>query len=253
MQGNLYIVGVGPGDPDLLTIKALKILEKCPVWLAPKAHKDGESTALSIVSAHIATDDKKVVSHRFPMKPVHREKQADETLLKAWQEAAQVVLEQLSAGLDVAFPTLGDPAIYSTGFYLCEALAETGFRDEIEVIPGVSSIGTTAASAVTPLCLGDERLLVLPATFENGEVASLLKIVDVIVFMKVYRVLEKMIEILERENLIDNATLVERAGCSDERVWTNIREAVPENLHYFSTLIVRRKSGGCPRIERQST
>lgn len=242
MQGTLYIVGVGPGDPDLLTIKALKTLEKCPVWIAPKAHSEGESTALSIVTEHVGMADKDIVTHRFPMKPVQRAEDADETLVKAWNEAAKIVIDHLNKGHDVAFPTLGDPAIYSTGFYVCEALADAGYEGEIKVIPGVSSVGTTAASAKTPLCLGDERLLVLPATFENGEVASLLKTVDAVVFMKVYRVLDKMIEVLEAENLIDQATLVERAGCSDERVWTDIRQAASEeNLHYFSTLIVRTK------------
>lgn len=246
MQGTLYIVGVGPGDPDLLTIKAIKALEKCPVWIAPKAHSEGESTALSIVIKHVGVGDKDIVTHRFPMKPVQRAKNADETLVKAWNDAAIIVIDQLNKGNDVAFPTLGDPAIYSTGFYVCEALATAGFTGEIKVIPGVSSVGATAASAKRPLCLGDERLLVLPATFENGEVASLLKTVDAIVFMKVYRVLDKMIEVLEAENLIDKAVLVERAGCSDERVWTDIRKAAAENknndkLHYFSTLIVRKR------------
>lgn len=242
MQGTLYIVGVGPGDPDLLTIKAIRTLEKCSVWLAPKAHSEGESTALSIVSGHLEVDGKKIVTHRFPMKPVQRAADTDADLLAAWNEAANIVTAYLEKGLDVAFPTLGDPAIYSTGFYLWEALEAAGFKGEVEVIPGVSSVGTTAASAKTPLCLGDERLLVLPATFENGEVASLLKNVDAVVFMKVYRVLDQMIDVLETEGLIDKAILVERAGCQDERVWTDIRKAVLEkDLHYFSTLIVRKK------------
>lgn len=241
MRGTLYVVGVGPGDPELMTIKAVRVLEKCPTWFAPKAHSEGESTALSIVSGLVNITEKKVLTHHFPMKQVYRSGQVDNELFAAWQNAARVIIEHLEAGEDVAFPTLGDPAIYSTGFYVCEALAACNYSGDIKIIPGVSSVGASAASAKIPLCLGDERLIVLPATFEDERIISLLQQVDVAVFMKVHRVLKRIVALLERENLLECAVLIERTSCNEERIWHDVRSALDEDLHYFSTLIVRKK------------
>ena len=241
MRGTLYVVGVGPGDPELMTLKGVKILEQCPVWFAPKAHSEGESTALTIAGAIVDMKGKNIITHRFPMKQVYRAEQADSELSVAWREAAQQIIVHLQAGVDVVFPTLGDPAIYSTGFYVYEALAACNYTGPVKVIPGVSSIGASAASAEMPLCLGDERMVVLPATFENRSISSLLAQVDVVVFMKVHRVLKRIVALLEEENLLEGAVLVERTSCNGERIWHDVRMAQDEELHYFSTLIVRKK------------
>ncbi|MGL1930475.1 MAG: precorrin-2 C(20)-methyltransferase [Desulfotalea sp.] len=240
MRGTLYIVGVGPGDPELMTIKAARILEKCPVWFAPKSRQEGASTAIDIANGGVRSDNKNIITHRFPMKHVRRSESVDSELTEAWQEAATEIISYLEQGKDVAFPTLGDPAIYSTGFYVYEALASCKYDGEIKVIPGISSIGASAASANMSLCLGDERLLVLPATFENGSVAEYLKSVDAIVFMKVYRVLDRIVKLLEQENLLENAVLIEKTSYGDERIWHNVKDALGEDLHYFSTLLVRK-------------
>lgn len=240
MRGTLYIVGVGPGDPELLTLKAVRVLEKCSTWFAPKAHSEGESTALNIVAGEVEIGDKNILTHRFPMKHVRRGEDVDPELASAWKAAAVDIITCLERGENVAFPTLGDPAIYSTAFYVYEVLAACDYTGPIEVVPGVSSIGASAASAQIPLCLGDERLLVLPATFENGKLSELMKNVDAAVFMKVYRVLDQMIEFLESEGLVEKAVLIERTSCGDQRIWHDIRKARGEDLHYFSTMLVRK-------------
>lgn len=239
--GTFYIIGVGPGDPELLTLKGARILKSCDVWLAPKAHADGQSTALSIAEQAIAATAGRVVTHRFPMKQVFRNEAPDPELHKAWQEAARLVVEILETGQDVAFPTLGDPAIYSTAFYVCEALQECDAKVKVEVIPGVSAIGATAAVAQLPLCLGDEHLVVIPATFESARIKEVLEVCDSVAFMKVYRVLPKLVRILEECGLVDQAVLIEKTSLDDQKVWTDIREVGDRELHYFSTMIIRKK------------
>ena len=121
MQATLYIIGIGPGDPDLLTIKAFNTLRHCPVVATPKATQHGHSTALSIVQQALPAselDEKEIVELHFPMKKIHLGQEPDPEVLQAWQDAAGKIFAILSQGRDVAFPTLGDPAIYSTGYYL---------------------------------------------------------------------------------------------------------------------------------------
>ncbi|MDH5297946.1 MAG: precorrin-2 C(20)-methyltransferase, partial [Desulfobulbaceae bacterium] len=144
------------------------------------------------------------------------------------------------AGLDVAFPTLGDPAIYSTGFYVCDTLLKIVPELPVSIIPGVSSIGASAAAVGQPLCLGDDRLVVIPATFENGRLRETLEQFDTVVLMKVHRVMGKVVGLLTELDLLDKAVLVERSSRSDQRVRRDLAVAATEELHYFSTVIVRK-------------
>lgn len=240
MKGQFYVVGVGPGDPELMTLKAVRILKKSPVWLAPAAHKDGNSTALTIASGVINGDKKEILTHHFPMKKVHAGQPADPEVKKAWKEAAAIISDHLENGRDVAFPTLGDPAIYSTGFYVFETLLEDVKDMSVEIIPGVSAIGATSAAAAVPLCLGDERLVVVPATFEDEKLKEILTKFDCIVLMKVYRVMDRLVPLLEELNLLDKAVLVERTSLSEQSIRRDLKAAATEELHYFSTMIVRK-------------
>ncbi len=245
MKGTFYVIGAGTGDPKLLTIKGAELLKKCPVWFIPSAKKNsGKSTAFDIASAIVPAEGKKIINHYFPMKKVHRGKGAGKEVQEAWQAGAREVLEHLERGEDVAMPTLGDPAIYSTALYICETLAAFGTPFPLEIIPGVSSISAAAAEAKLPLCLGDERLAVIPATFANHTIKELLAQTEAAVFMKVGGVLERVIPLLEEIGAIENAVLVECATLPEQRVWYDIRQAQKEELHYFSTLVVRTPVAG---------
>ena len=158
----------------------------------------------------------------------------------AWLRAAEAVLSHLDAGRDVAFPTLGDPALYSTGFYVCETVADLRPEVPIRIIPGVSSIGASAAAAGGPLCLGDDRLVVIPATYENGLLREILERFDAVVLMKVHRVMDRVLALLDDMDLLDQAVLVERTGQPGERIVRGLRDAADLAPHYFSTIIVRR-------------
>ncbi len=240
MKGKFYVVGVGPGDSELMTLKAARLLRECPVWLAPKGKKDGASTALSIVEGVVSAADKEILTHYFPMKKIHMGRQPDAEVAAAWQQAAGLIIERLNSGMDVAFPTLGDPAIYSTGFYVCETLLDLEPKIHLEIIPGVSSIGASAAAASQPLCLGDDRLVVIPATFENGYLREILLTFDTIVLMKVHRVMKRIVDLLAELDLLEKSVLVERSSQNYQRVSRNLTDCLDQETHYFSTLIVRK-------------
>lgn len=240
MTGKFFITGVGPGDPELITFKAARILDSCPVWFVPKAHMHGGSSALGILSGIVRTKDKDIFELHFPMKKIRMGEMPDPEIEKAWDTAASAIYECLAEGMDVAFPTLGDPAIYSTGFYVCDALLKKEPGLSITIVPGVSSIGATAAAVCQPLCLGDERLTVIPATFETSRIREALDDFDTIVLMKVHRVMPKLTELLRNMNLLHKAVLVECTSLNSQRIHHDIEAASRERLHYFSTIIVRK-------------
>ena len=241
MKGRFYVIGVGPGDPELMTLKAIRLLERCPVWLAPKARREGKSTALTIVERLVPARGKEILTQYFPMKKVQMGKTPAADVEAAWQEAAGAVLKALAAGRDVAFLTLGDPAIYSTGFYVCDTLFRLDPWVRVEIVAGVSAIGASAAAAGKPLCQGDDRMVVVPATFENGELAEVLEKFDTVVLMKVHRVMDRIVPLLAELNLLDRAVLVERTSQEGQRIRRNLLEVVNEEHHYFSTIIVRKR------------
>lgn len=240
MNGTLYIIGVGPGDPELMTLKAARLLEACPVWLAPSSREAGASTALDIAAGSVEKNGREILVHHFPMKKIRMGQPVDPEVAQAWRAAAGLVAERLRTGQNVAFPTLGDPAIYSTGFYLCETLFDIAPELAVRIVPGVSSIGASAAAVGLPLCLGDDRLVVVPATFENGALRETLLHFDTVVLMKVHRVLDRIIALLTELDLLDRAVLIEQSSGREERIHRDLAALAGREPHYFSTLIVRK-------------
>ena len=174
------------------------------------------------------------------MKKIRMGEQVDPEVENAWTVAVTAIEERLRAGKDVVFPTLGDPAIYSTGFYVCETLRRVAPDLVPEIIPGVSSIGASAASAGQPLCLGNDRLVVIPAAFENGRLREVLLNFDTIVLMKVHRVMDRIVPLLDELELLDRAVFVERSSQREERISRDLIAELKEKQHYFSTIIVRK-------------
>lgn len=240
MKGTFYVIGVGPGDPELLTLRAARTLEKCQVWLTPAAQKNGESTALAIASGAVSVAGKEILTHHFPMKKVHMGETPDPEVKEAWEQVVALITTELKAGRDVAMPTLGDPAVYSTGFYVCQTLLEQNPQAVVEIVPGISAIGATSAAAGMPLCLGDDQLAVIPAIFESTKIREILIQFDAVVFMKVHKSMDRLVPLLEELDLLDKAVLVERTSMTDQRVRRDLKAAMGEKLHYFSTMIVRK-------------
>lgn len=243
MQSTLYIIGTGPGDPEHLTLKAFNTLNRCPVIVAPKGSLHGTSTALSIVKQVVDLSEKSVHEVYFPMKKIKLGQPPLPEVEAAWNETAAHVLELLDSGTDVAFPTLGDPAIYSTGYYLYDTLISLRPDLKVKFISGISAMSSCSASTLTPVCLGDDMLAVVPATFCEEKIRKALCDFDAIVLMKVHRVMDKICRLLDEAGLTKNAIYVEKAGMHDERIISDL-SAIPDNPHYFSTIIVRKRGTG---------
>jgi precorrin-2/cobalt-factor-2 C20-methyltransferase len=252
-SGKLYVIGVGPGDPELLTIKGLRVLNKVRCICVPKGREEGSSLALSIIKKVVDIAGKEIIEAYFPMRKTkgHRARgkgqgvstsdhptSADDLDAK-WDETVRIVSDRLNSGTDMAFITIGDPTIYSTFFYLYDGLIETNPDLDIEIIPGVSSINASAARAGISLGLADEKIAVLPATY-TGDLREILGKFDTVVLMKVHKVFGKVLGILEDMDLTSRAVCVSRAGMEDEEISRDIRALKEEDMNYFSLVIIRR-------------
>jgi len=242
MTGKLYVIGVGPGDPELLTLKAVRILREVSCICVPKGKEEGSSLALSVAKKALNLDSKEIIEAYFPMKkaitPTHPSSFFCKLDTKR-QETIEIVHSRLKKGIDMAFLTIGDPTIYSTFFYLYDKLLELNPEINIEIIPGVSSINTAAARAGLSLGLADEKIAILPATYAD-DVKETLEKFDTVILMKVHSVFDKVLNILSKMNLTDNAVYVSRAGMDDEKIFRNIRSIKKEDLNYFSLMIIKK-------------
>jgi precorrin-2/cobalt-factor-2 C20-methyltransferase len=245
MTGKLYVTGVGPGDPELLTLKALRILREVPCICVPKGREEGSSLALSIVRKAVNIEGKEIIEAHFPMRKTRGcqlsavSSQQDFELDAKWDETARDVLSRLDKGIDVAFITLGDPTIYSTFFYLYDRLVESNPNLEMEIIPGVSSITAASAQAKISLGLANEKIAILPANYIENLKESL-EIFDTIVLMKVHKVYGKVLNILDEIGLTRNAVYVSRSGMDDEKIFKDIRKIKEGDLNYFSVMIIKK-------------
>jgi precorrin-2/cobalt-factor-2 C20-methyltransferase len=230
--GTLYGVGVGPGDPELLTLKAARIIGAVPVVVAPVSQPEGESLALNTV-AELLQPQQIVEKLLFPMVKDLDIRERHRAM------AAQTIVDRLQKGADVAFLTEGDPLIHSTFIYVLRHLPEGTL---VQVVPGVSSITAAAADAQWPLVNADQRLAVLPATFEDAaRLADMASQFDTIVLLKVHSTLDQWIDALADAGLADQAVLVERASTPEVRVVRNVLALRNQQVHYLSMLIVQGK------------
>lgn len=238
MTGKLYVIGIGPGDPELLTLKAVRILRDIPCLCVPKGREEGNSLALSIVKRAVNIDGKEIIEAYFPMRKTKSSEHECELDTK-WQETIETVYIRLNKGADMAFITIGDPTIYSTFFYLYDRLLELNPKLDIEIIPGVSSINAAAARAGLSLGLADEKIAILPATYMD-DIKETLEKFDTVVLMKVHRVFDRVRNILNDMSLTDNAVYISRAGMDDEKIFRDIKNLKREDLNYFSLLIIKK-------------
>jgi precorrin-2/cobalt-factor-2 C20-methyltransferase len=241
MTGRLSVIGIGPGDPELLTLKAVRVIKESSVLCVPKGREEGSSLALSIVEKAVDLDGKEIIEAHFPMRKTMGQgaDHTDLSLDDKWNQIAETILTQLKKGKDVAFLTLGDPTIYSTFFYLYDKLLELRPDLSIQIIPGVSSINASAARANISLGLGNERIAILPANYLDN-LKTTLEMFDTVVLMKVNKVLDEIIKLLGEMDLIGSAVCVSRAGMEDEIIYRDITKIKQEGLNYFSVVIVRK-------------
>ena len=215
-QGKLYGVGMGPGDPELLTKKAERIIRQCPVLAVPDAGR-GEKTALAI--AGDLAEGKELLCCAAPM----------------IRDNADLVCAALDQGKDVAFLTLGDPTVYSTYLYLHRKVVARGY--EAEIIPGVPSFCAVAARLGMALCEKSERLLIVPAS--HKDMSDCLDLDANLVFMKAGKEIGALKNTLEEHGLLGRASLVANCGMEGELVCPKFAD-LPEGTGYFSVVLVKK-------------
>ena len=225
--GILYGVSVGPGDPELMTVKAVRILERCPVVAAPRTA--GEKTlALDIASGAADLTGKTILNLEFAMT-------RDPAELAASHRAAADTLEnELREGRDVAMLNLGDVSVYSTFAYMMELLRADGF--ESVMIPGVPSFCAVAAALGTGLTEMNEPLHILPAG--GMAVDEALRLPGTKVLMKTGRAMPAVRAAIGRAGLADKTQLVQNCGLPDEKICRRLEDASDE-ISYFTTMIVK--------------
>ncbi len=231
--GRLYGVGVGPGDPELITLKAQRILSRVAKIFIPKKGRESASYAKSII-ANFISDDQEVVELVLPMVR-DREQLAD-----YWHQAADTIWQYLKNGEDCAFVNVGDPLLYGTFVHILETLQKSHPEVEVEVIPGISSINAAAARAVIPLASNDERIAIISGNREDKVIRETLENFDTVVFMKMNTVFDKLLTILEELNLVEKCVYVRRCTTQDEEIIWDISKLKGEKVDYFSLLIVRK-------------
>jgi len=233
-MATVYGVGVGPGDPELLTRKAERILRRADVIMAPVSRPGETSVALETVREFVDEGRQELIIQQFPMT-------ADTSrLVPAWQEAAALIADRIATGKTVAFITIGDPLLYSTFIYLMRIFRETCPQIRIEIIPGISSINTAAAVAGVPLAEADEKIVIIPATAGLTAIAEALTACETVVLLKVKPLYAEILELLRQTGRSESSLFVERAGSTRQIVLTDLQAMARHTPDYLSLMIIRR-------------
>lgn len=232
MSGHLYGIGVGPGDPELLTLKAAAVLGRVGVILAASSTKNDDSLALDIARPHLAPAAR-IIRLGFPMS------RDEGTLQNAWEENARLVLHELAQGHDAAFLTLGDPLLYSTFAYLLRTLRGIAPQQPVTVIPGITSFQAVAAATETVLAEGSQNLLILPGIREAGELRRNLEGADNAVILKAYTNFSAIRDELRTFPTRTHCVFASRMGMKEQFITRSLDEA-PDNPTYLSLMLLTK-------------
>lgn len=230
--GTLFGLGVGPGDPELLTIKAARILGRVDAVFAASSSKNDYSIAEAIVAPHLPAETS-VTRLAFPMT------RDEAALADAWAANAAAMAAVLAAGRDAAFLTLGDPLLYSTFGYVLPLLRELLPDLPVEVVPGITSFQAAAARTGQVLVESGENLLIASGVDEDGRLRRALETADNAVILKAYRSFPRLRALLGELGLARGTTFVTRLGHEGEAVEPRLDKA-PEKPHYLSLCLIKR-------------
>ena len=232
-MGKLYGIGVGPGDPELVTLKAKRILNEVDVLFCPEKKTGAGSFAYDIVKGLIENQNIEIVYLVYPM---HYNK---DELYGDWARNGEIITDKLRDGKSGAFVTIGDSTIYSTFMYTLPYIDE-GLVD-VELVPGISSFSAIASRMKIPLMAWEENLLIAPVRKKfSEELEATVSHSDNIVLMKVSDDPGQIIQMLKKQNLEDKFVLVSKAGTDEECIIDDIAELSDIKLPYLSTLIIKK-------------
>ena len=227
-KGKLYGIGVGPGDSELLTLKAARILENIPVIFSPKSSKEKESIALSIVKPII--EKRKDYKRLMLVEPIFPMIEDKDELEKVWSSAAEMIAQYLDSGRDVAFITLGDSSIFSTYTYVQKKLIN---RYEIETVPGITSFTACAAAKNEALVEQNDILTIVPKIDDRLE--HILEYSDSIVLMKASRNTSKLESVIEKKNRPKEIYSVQNCTHENEKIIEGFSNEKP----YLTTTVIK--------------
>ena len=230
--GEFYGVGVGPGDSELITLKAVRIIKSADCIFAPRADSKKSSLALDIVKD--ITAGKRIIEQIYPMV-------RDKTKLEAaWRKSANEIKEEIESGNSVAYLTIGDPLTFSTYCYLLQQLSGIIPPQNIHTIPGITSYNSAASLANFPMIEQDEKLAIIPVSNDVSELRPVLNNFDTVVLMKVAKKLDEVIELLEELKLIDNSLFASYVGFDNEYITRDLSSLKRSGKGYLSVIIVRK-------------
>ncbi|KKI90902.1 precorrin-2 C20-methyltransferase [Bacillus sp. SA1-12] len=232
-MGTLFGLGVGPGDPELITVKAFRRLQESPVIAYPKKLKGSKSYAHRIVEVYINPAEKEMLGLVFPMT------KDEDTLRTEWTKSVEAIYGYLVQGKDVAFVTEGDPMLFSTFIHLMNLMKSMYPDVPIETVAGISSFNGSVNRLGIALADGDDYVAMIPATEDMDEMRRVIETHDGIVFIKVAKVLDAMLDLLEEMNLLEKAHVVTKVTSDEEVIW-KINELRGAELNYLSCMVVRK-------------
>lgn len=236
-------VGVGPGDPELITVKGLQAIQRARLIFVPRSQDGEQSLALRIARQWIDPERQQIVELGLPMT-----RDADR-LAPAWQAAADQIAASMAAveagaPIEGVYLLLGDPLLYGTFTYIWAALAEAHPAIAIEIVPGVTSFAASAAKGRFVLSRTSDRVAILPASYETDSDAlrRLLADFDTVILMKVGPVLPQILAALEEMDLLESALYAERVGMPEEQMaqGPELKALKNQRRPYLSLLIVKR-------------
>lgn len=239
-MAELTCVGCGPGDPDLLTVKAVRAIQNADVIMCPTSKEGKESIAYSIISSLISNSKRPDVENLvFPMVKDR------ETLENTWQTNAQVIADKVKSGKNVVYLTVGDPSLYSTWIYLQRELKSKYPEIKITVIPGIVSMFAFASKVGISIAEGDETVAVIPACYDLSRVKETAKNCDTMIFLKDGRYFDQVIALLKEAGFPESSlfAIAQDVGTNEEIVKKlTLGEVTKDTLtsKYFSIMVVKR-------------
>jgi len=232
--GTLYGVSLGPGDPDLMTRYAWSLLQRSDAfWTYPVRSKKSDSYALDIALRAGLSLPAASQALVFPM--THDQAK----LAKYWLQAAEIILERLQDGQDVLFLVEGDASTYSTFAYLARTVISLDASIHVETVAGVCSFNAAAARLQTSLADTDDTIAIIPASYGVSVIEEMLAQFDTLVLLKVKPLLDEIIDLLVRRNLIAHSQFIEKAGAPDEHMVRDVLTLKGQKVNYLSLMLVK--------------
>lgn len=236
----LIAVGCGPGDPDLLTVKAVKAIQNADIIMCPTSKEGKPSIAFSVISSILdKTKNQEIVNLVFPMTKDKK------TLESTWEKNSKILAEGVLAGKNVVYITIGDPYLYSTWIYLHREISKNHPEIKITVIPGIVSMFTFASKVGISLAEGAEKFSVIPSCYDLSQVKEIAKNSDTMVFLKDGRYFDQVVELLKESGFSDDSIFAIGQDLDTENEIVKkltLGEVTKDTLtsKYFSILVVKR-------------